>query len=553
MTHAASRRSGDRPFGNLFATRSPAVGTRGMIATSQSLASAAGLQVLQSGGNAIDAAVTAAGVLAVVEPSMNGIGGDLFALVFDGKTKRLHGLDASGRSPAAATPAEFARRGLTEVPASGPLPVDVPGVVSGWEALLARFGTITMADALAPAISCARNGFPVAELMAAEWQAAAERLALDPAAARTFLPDGKAPRMGQLFANPHLAHSLDALARDGAAAFYTGSIAAAIAADMRARDGLLTAQDLAEHTVEWVETISTRYRGVDVHEMPPSTQGVVALEMLNILEGFDIAAMGHNSADYLHVVAEAKKIAFADRGAWLADRAFMPADRLATLMSKDYAAARRAEIDMARAGIYAPARPSIGAAAAPDFAGRDRGDTIYLSAADGHGNVVSFIQSLFGGFGAGIVAGDTGITLHNRGSGFTLAANHPNQIGPRKRPLHTLVPAMLLKEGRPWVAFGVMGGDNQAQAHAQMVMNFVDFGLHVQAAGDAPRMRHMGDTVALESGIDDSVRASLQRRGHVISDGRGNVGGYQAVLIDPRSGTLMGGSDPRKDGLAIGW
>jgi gamma-glutamyltranspeptidase/glutathione hydrolase len=524
-----------------------------MIATSQSLASAAGLHVLQAGGNAIDAAVTAAAVLAVVEPSMNGIGGDLFALVYDAKTKRLHGLDASGRSPAAATPAEFARRGLAEVPGNGPLPVDVPGVVSGWDALLARFGTMTMADALAPAIGCARDGFPVAELMAAEWQASAERLAADPAAARTFLPGGTAPVMGEVFTNPRLAHSLELLARDGAAAFYSGPIAQAIAADMRARNGLLTAQDLADHSAEWVETISTRYRGVDVHEMPPSTQGVVALEMLNILEGFDIAAMGHNSADYLHVVAEAKKIAFADRGAWLADRAFMPGDVLATLLSKDYAATRRAEIDLARAGAYASAAPPIGAAASADFAGRDRGDTIYLSAADGQGNVVSFIQSLFGSFGAGIVAGDTGITLHNRGSGFTLAAGHPNQIGPRKRPLHTLVPAMLLKDGRPWVAFGVMGGDNQAQAHAQMVMNFVDFGLHVQAAGDAPRMRHMGDTVALESGIDDAVRASLERRGHVVSAGRGNVGGYQAVLIDPQSGVLMGGSDPRKDGLAIGW
>jgi gamma-glutamyltranspeptidase/glutathione hydrolase len=551
MTDPAPRRSGDRPSGHISATRSPAVGTRGMIATSQSLASAAGLQVLQSGGNAVDAAVTAAAVLAVVEPSMNGIGGDLFALVYDAASRQLLGLDASGRAAAAATPEEFARRGLTEMPGNGPLPVTVPGVVSGWDALLSRFGTRSMAEALAPAIAFARDGFPVAELMAAEWHAAAERLAADPAAARTFLPSGRAPAMGEIFVNPRLAHSLALIARDGAAAFYTGPIAQAIAADMHSRDGLITRQDLAGHTAEWVETISTRYRGVDVHEMPPSTQGVVALEMLNILEGFDIAAMGHNSADYLHVVAEAKKIAFADRGAWLADRRHMPAAALQTLLSKDYAAARRAEIDMATARTYGAA--TLTAGVVPDFAGRDHGDTIYLSAADGHGNVVSFIQSLFAGFGAGIVAGDTGITLHNRGSGFTLAPGHPNQIGPGKRPLHTLVPAMLLKDGRPWVAFGVMGGDNQAQAHAQMVMNFVDFGLHVQAAGDAPRVRHMGDTLAVESGIDGDVRAALERRGHVISDGRGNVGGYQAVLVDPQSGVLMGGSDPRKDGLAIGW
>ncbi len=553
MTITAAQRPGDRPFGHISATRSPAVGRHGMIATSQSLASAAGLKVLQSGGNAIDAAVTAAGVLAVVEPSMNGIGGDLFALVYDATTKQIYGLDASGRAAAAATPEEFARRGLTEVPDSGPLPVDVPGVVSGWDALLTRFGTMSMAQALAPAIAYARDGFPVAELMAAEWDGAVERLAADPAAARTFLPGGKPPVMGEIFRNPRLADSLALIAERGKDAFYSGPIARAIAADMRSRDGLLTAEDFAAHTVDWVATISTTYRGVDVHEMPPSTQGVVALEMLNILEGFDIAAMGHNSADHLHAVSEAKKIAFADRGAYLADRASVPATVLATLLSKDYAAGRRRDIDMARAGTYAAGVLAGASSPALDFAGRDRGDTIYLAAADGQGNVVSFIQSLFGSFGAGIVAGDTGITLHNRGSGFTLTPGHPNQIGPRKRPLHTLVPAMLVRDGKPWVAFGVMGGDNQAQAHAQVVINLVDFGMHVQTAGDAARMRHTSEGLALESAIGADVRAELERRGHVTSDGRGAMGGFQAVLIDPRTGALLGGSDPRKDGLAIGW
>jgi gamma-glutamyltranspeptidase/glutathione hydrolase len=529
------------------------VGRHGMIATSQSLASAAGLRVLQSGGNAIDAAVTAAGVLAVVEPSMNGIGGDLFALVYDATTRQVHALDASGRAAAAATPQEFVRRGLTEMPDSGPLPVDVPGVVSGWDALLTRFGTMSMAQAVAPAIAYARDGFPVAELMAAEWKGAAERLAVDPAAARTFLPCGQAPVMGEIFRNPRLADSLALIAAHGKNAFYTGPIAQAIAADLRSRDGLLTAQDFADHTVDWVATISTNYRGVEVHEMPPSTQGFVALEMLNILEGFEIAAMGHNSADHLHAVSEAKKIAFADRGAYLADRGAVPAAALAMLLSKDYAATRRRDIDMAKAGTYAAGALPGGTASAPDFAGRDRGDTVYLTAADGQGNMVSFIQSLFGSFGAGIVAGDTGITLHNRGSGFTLTPGHPNQIGPRKRPLHTLVPAMLLKDGKPWVAFGVMGGDNQAQAHAQVVINLVDFGMHVQAAGEVARMRHMADHLALESGIGADVRAALERRGHIVGDGRGDMGGYQAVLIDPQTGALLGGSDPRKDGLAIGW
>ena len=275
--------------------------------------------------------------------------------------------------------------------------------------------------------------------------------------------------------------------------------------------------------------------------------------MLNILEGFDIAAMGHNSADHLHVVAEAKKIAFADRGAYLADRAFVPPSLLATLLSKEYAARRRQDIDMARAGRPSPRRGwTRRHPPAAEFAGRDRGDTIYLAAADGHGNVVSFIQSLFGSFGAGIVAGDTGITLHNRGSGFTLAPGHPNEVGPRKRPLHTLVPAMIVKDGRPWVAFGVMGGDNQAQAHAQVVTKLVDFGLHVQAAGDAARVRHTGEALAVESGIGDDVRRELIRRGHAVTDGRGQMGGYQAVCVDPASGALLGGSDPRKDGLAIG-
>ncbi len=543
---------GDRPAGNVLATRSPAVGRRGMIATSQSLASAAGLRVLQAGGNAIDAAVTAAGVLAVVEPSMNGIGGDLFAIVYDARTKQLHGLDASGRSAAAATPEEFARRGLTAVPAGGPLSVDVPGVVSGWDALLTRFGTISLAQALGPAIGYARDGFPVAELMAHEWHAAVPTLLADAAATTTFLPNGVPPVMGEIAANPRLATSLELIARGGADAFYAGPIARAIADDMRARDGLLTAEDLASHRVDWVETISTNYRGYDVHELPPSTQGVVALEMLNILEGFDIRAMGHNSADSLHVVSEAKKIAFADRGAYLADRRFMPHDALARLLSKDYAAARRRELDMARAGTYrAGGQPAN--AAVPDFAGRDLGDTVYLTAADGSGNVVSFIQSLFASFGAGIVAGETGITLSNRGSGFVLTPGHPNQLGPRKRPLHTLVPALVTKDGRPWLSFGVMGGDNQAQAHAQLVMNVVDFGLHVQAAGEVARMRHLGTELALESGIGAEVRAALEARGHTLCDGRGQMGGYQGIMIDPVTGVLLGGSDPRKDGLAIGY
>jgi gamma-glutamyltranspeptidase/glutathione hydrolase len=545
---------GDRPAGNVRGTRSAAVARNGMIATSQALASTAGLKVMQDGGNAIDAAITAAAVLAVVEPSMNGIGGDLLAIVWDAKSKRIHALDATGRSAYAATPDEFAKRGLTSMPGGGVLTVDVPGVVDGWHQLLTRFGTISLAKALQPAIKYARDGFPVQEIMADDWNDAAERLSQDPAAARTFLPNGVAPKHGDIFANPRLANSLELIAKGGRDAFYKGTIARAIVADMRARNGLLDERDFTEHKADWVEPIRTVYRNVDVLEMPPSTQGFVALEMLNILEGFDIKSLGHNSADYLHVVTEAKKIAFADRAAYLADRDAMPAQALATLLSKDYAARRRKEIVMEKTGSYRAATFSDGPApqGEADFTGRDLGDTIYMTAADGQGNVISLIQSLFGSFGAGIVAGDTGITLHNRGSAFNLTPGHPNRIGPHKRPLHTLVPAMILRESRPWVSFGVMGGDNQAQAHAQVVMNLVDFGMNIQEAGEAARMRHGGDSLQLESGIGDEVRKGLEARGHKLRNGRGAMGGFQGVLIDPRTGVLMGGSDPRKDGVAIG-
>ena len=514
-----------------------------MIATSQTLASAAGLRVLQEGGNAIDAAVTAAAVLAVVEPSMNGIGGDLLAIVYDANTKKAYGLDSTGRSAYAATPEAYARH--TEMPARGVLTIDVPGVIEGWHQLLTRFGTISLASAMAPGIAFARDGFPVAELMANEWKENLETLSADAATAATFLPQGKPMQHGDIFTNPRLARTLEVIAKEGRDAFYKGSIASAIVADIKQRNGLLEMRDFADHQSDWVDPISVDYRGYDVLEMPPSTQGFVALEMLNIMEGFDIRKLGHNSADYLHVVTEAKRIAFADRGAFLADRDHMRKGLLTTLLSKDYAAERRKDIDVHTAAkAYGQAR---------EFTGQDRGDTIYLTAADGNGNVISFIQSLFGSFGAGFVAGETGVTLQNRGAGFTLTPGHPNQIGPHKRPLHTLVPAMITKDGKPWVSFGVMGGDNQAQAHAQMVANLVDFGMHVQEAGDAARMRHMGEELALESGIGGDVRKALEAKGHTVRDGRGSMGGYQAICIDPRTGVLLGGSDPRKDGVAIGW
>jgi gamma-glutamyltranspeptidase/glutathione hydrolase len=544
---------GDRPAPNPRATRSVVMARNGVIATSQPLASAAGLAVLQQGGNAIDAAVTAAAVLSVVEPTMNGIGGDLFALVYDPKRKSVRALNASGRAPASATVEEFRRRGLSSIPYRGELSVSVPGVVDGWSELLAKYGTLTLDKALEPAIRYARDGYAVSEIIATQWKDQETTLAKDASAATTFLVAGRAPRAGEIFRNQKLAASLEQIAKGGADVFYRGAIAKALAADMRARKGLLTEADLAAHRSDWTEPLSTSYRGFDVLEFPPNTQGVVALEMLNILEGFDLKALGHNTGAYLHLLVEAKKIAFADRDAWLADPASTPPAALRRMLSKEYAATRRKEIDLERAAR--DYKPLALDAASPS--GDDRpqahGDTIYLTAADKDGNVVSLIQSIYESFGAGIVAGDTGIALHNRGTLFSLRPGHPNLLAPGKRPFHTLVPAMVMKDGRPWLSFGVMGGDMQPQGHVQVLLNMIDFGMNVQEAGEAPRFRHTATGLALESAITPEARFGLDARGHRIVSSVGAFGGFQGILIDPKTGVMMAGSDPRKDGLAIGW
>lgn len=544
---------GDRPANNPHATRSVVLARNGIIATSQPLASAAGLRVLMDGGNAIDAAVTAAAVLAVVEPTMNGIGGDLFAIVYDAKTRTVRALNASGRAPAAATPDEFARRGLPSIPYRGELSVSVPGVVDGWSELLTRHGTRTMAEALQPAIGYARDGFAVSEIISYQWKAQEATLARDTAAAATFLPGGHAPVAGDVFRNPNLATSLEQIAKGGRDAFYRGAIAQAIATDMRARNGLVTAADLAAHTSDWIEPISTSYRGYDVLELPPNTQGVVALEMLNILEQFDLKALGHNSAEYLHLLVEAKRIAFADRDAWLADAPAVPPDALKRMLSKDYAAQRAREIDRTRAAASYQALKLDGSSFAPEEHPEAHGDTIYLTVADRDGNVVSLIQSVYEAFGAGIVAGDTGITLHNRGSLFSLKPGHPNLLAPGKRPFHTLVPAMVMKDKLPWLSFGVMGGDMQPQGHVQVLLNLIDFGMNVQEAGEAPRFRHSNAGLALESNIPAEARAALEQRGHKPIRSFGAFGGFQGILFDRARGVMTGGSDPRKDGLAIGY
>ncbi|HMC77919.1 MAG TPA: gamma-glutamyltransferase [Vicinamibacterales bacterium] len=546
--------AGDRPAGNTRGTRSVVMARNGAIATSQPLATAAGLRVLQSGGNAIDAAVTAAAVLAVVEPTMNGAGGDLFAIVYSAKDKKIHGLNASGRAPAAATPEEFKKRNIQRLPLRGELSVSVPGVVDGWSELLAKHGTRSLAQALEPAIKYARDGYAVSEIIADQWKSVETLLAKDPNAASTFLINGKTPAPGDVFKNPKLAASLELIAKGGRDVFYKGVIARAIAEDMHARKGLLTEKDLADHHADWVDPLSTTYRGYQVLELPPNTQGIAALEMLNIMEGFDLKSLGHNSAAYLHTMVEAKRIAFADRGAWLGDAGSTPAKAVERMLSKDYAAERRKEIHADKAATDYKAL-TIDGRTTPEGGDEPigRGDTIYLTAADSEGNVISLIQSLYETFGSGIVAGDTGIVLHNRANLFSLTPGHPNLIGPGKRPFHTLIPAMVMKDGTPWLSFGVMGGDMQAQGHAQVLANLIDFGMNIQEAGEAPRFRHSGAGLALESAFSADARAGLTSRGHRLITSTGVWGGFQGILIDPKTRVLMAGSDPRKDGMAAGW
>jgi gamma-glutamyltranspeptidase / glutathione hydrolase len=546
MNTSGSVVPGDRPYGNRHGTRSVAVGRRGMIATSQPLASSAGLDVLRRGGNAVDAAVTAAAVLSVVEPTMTGIGGDLFAIVHDGRTGRLRGLNASGWTGRAAGCDRLLQVGHSRVPSRGPLSVTVPGAVDGWSELLARHGTVTLAEALAPAIGYASDGFPVCEIVAGQWQGVAPVLAQEPEAAAVFLPGGRAPRAGEVFRNAGLARALETIGTGGRDAFYRGPIAKAICRHLDSRAGLVDEEDFAAYRAEWVEPLRSTYRGCDVFELPPNTQGFVVLEMLNILEGYDLRSLGHNSADCLHLLIEAKRLAFADRDRFLADPGHVDSSVLATLVSKDYAAERRRSITLSRAAEKVDAGMS---AAPPSGAG----DTVYLTAVDGSGLAVSLIQSLFESFGSAVVPPGTGIVLQNRGSLFVLDPRHPNALGPGKRPLHTLIPAMVLRDGRFWLSFGVMGGDLQPQGHAQVLLNLIDFGMTIQEAGEAARIRHSAEGVAVESGVSDEARAGLAAWGHHVIESRGVFGGFQGIQIDPESGVLMGGSDPRKDGLAIGY
>ncbi|MDP5169995.1 MAG: gamma-glutamyltransferase [Bacteroidia bacterium] len=542
----------DRVTGLPFATRSEVIARHGMAATSQPLATQVALDILKKGGSAVDAAIAANAMLGLVEPTGNGVGGDLFAIVWDANTKQLYGLNASGRSPKSLTLSYFLENGYTSIPASGPLPVSVPGAVDGWFELHGKFGKLPMTELLAPAIGYAREGFPVSELIAYYLQGSARIYKTWPNFADTWMPGGQAPAKGDVFANPRLANTLELIANGGRDAFYKGVIADKIDAHMKSIDGFLSKEDLAAHTSEWVDPVSVNYRGYDVWELPPNGQGIAALQMLQILEGYDIAAMGFGSAEYIHTFTEAKKLAFADRLKFYADMDFadVPVD---WLISDDYAAERRAMINQNRAMRSVPAGQL-----------KD-GDTIYLTVADEDGNMVSLIQSNYRGMGSGVVPGDLGFMLQDRGELFSLEEGHANVYEPGKRPFHTIIPAFITKDGEPFMSFGVMGGGMQPQGHAQIVINMIDFGMNVQEAGDAPRIYHVGGdeynepamsdggTLNLESGIDYEVIRKLRMMGHTIGYSIGGYGGYQAIMWDKDRKVYFGASESRKDGQAAGY
>lgn len=561
LTYPLCAHAGDRITGRPGTTRSEVIAQNGIAATSHPLATQVAIDILKQGGSAVDAAIAANAALGLMEPTGNGIGGDLFAIVWHQKSNKLFGLNASGRSPQGLTRKYLEDRGYTHIPKFGPLPVSVPGCVDGWFELHKRFGNIPMEKVLQPAIQYAKTGFPITELIAYYWNRAQPVFDQYPGFKETFLIDGKSPKCGEIFKNPALARTLEIIATDGRDAFYRGEIADRIDRFCRRVGCFLRKSDLADHKSEWIDPVSTTYRGYTVWELPPNGQGIAALQMLNILESYNLAALDHNSADYLHLLLEAKKLAFEDRARFYADPDFakLPID---TLISKPYAENRRQLIDMSRAARSYP--PGDLDWQAIDAKLRDT-DTIYLTVADKDRNMVSLIQSNFRGFGSGLCPDGLGFCLQNRGELFTLEDNHPNTYEPGKRPFHTIIPAFVTKDGRPWLSFGVMGGDMQPQGHVQILCNIIDFGMNVQEAGDAARFYHGGSSsptgrtmndggvVALESGIGYGVRRELERRGHRIEFISGPFGGYQAILYDAENDVYRAASESRKDGQASGY
>jgi gamma-glutamyltranspeptidase/glutathione hydrolase len=527
------------------AQRSVVMGTHGMAASSQHLATLSGYRVLAGGGNAVDAAVAMASTLSVVEPYSIGLGGDAFALIYLAGEKKLVGMNGSGRAPDRAHLEWFAEQGIKEIPERGILSVTVPGALHGWAQAVERYGRLSLSEVFGDAMEYAENGFPVTEIISGEWKYLEETLLLSGCSSNAYLAHGKAPEPGQVFINRDLARTYQKIVREGVGIFYEGEICDAIIKTSGRCGGLFSERDFRDHQTAWVEPLSTDYRGYRICELPPNGQGLTVLEMLNILEGYDLRDLGRQDAEYLHLLIEAKKAAFHDRDRFIADPEFetIPTDRL---LSKEYALEVRKRIDRHRAS------------SPPLFCSTAAGsDTAYMTAVDGERNACSFISSLFMGFGSGIVVEGTGIVLQNRGKSFSLDPGHVNRIAPRKRPMHTIIPGMVLKDGEFLMSFGVMGGDMQPQGHVQFLVNVLDFGMNLQEAIDTSRIRHLhGMEVYAEDGIPDGILSELARKGHRIIRDRSpvnQVGGGQAICLDPARGVLLGGSDRRKDGCAIGY
>ncbi len=544
--------SQDRITGELFSTRSEIIAENGMVATSHPLATQIGIDILKKGGNAVDAAIAANAAIGLMEPTGNGIGGDLFAIIWIEKNKKLYGLNASGRSPKNLKLEYFKNNGFSKIPAYGPLPVSVPGCVDGWFEMHEKFGSLNMKQILKPAINYAENGFPVSELVSYYLGISAKNFGKYPNFNETYLINGFSPKKGQIFKNKDLANTLRIISDKGRSGFYEGEIAKIMSDFIIDQGGFLSYEDLKNHKSDWIQPVSTNYRGYDVWELPPNGQGIAALQMLNLLENFDIKSMGFGSAEYIHHFIEAKKIAFADRAKYYADMDFneIPVDYL---ISKEYANKRLHEINPTRAARSVKAGEI------------ENGDTIYLTVADKDGNMVSLIQSNYRGMGSGMVPPGLGFMLQDRGELFSLDEDHYNVYEPEKRPFHTIIPAFITKNNKPYISFGLMGGAMQPQGHAQIVINLIDFGMNLQEAGDAPRIRHVsnqqptggemfdGGELSLESGFDYKEIRKLMKYGHKVIFSLGSFGGYQAIMYDDELGVYFGASESRKDGSAMGY
>ena len=547
----------DRPLGRAFATRSEVMAQNGMACTSHPLATQAAIDILRKGGSAVDAAIAANAVLGVVEPHVNGIGGDLYAIVYEAKTGKLHGLNGSGRSPYSLTLDTLKKRGIKFLPPLGNLSINVPGCVDAWFTLHGKFGKKKMTDVLSYAIQYAREGYGVADEASTAFNRFANTFKNYPDALAIFTPNGKTPKRGDIRKNPALANTLTRLANEGRDVYYKGAIARTIDSFFKKQGGFLSYEDLAAHNSDWITPVSINYRGYDVFELPPNGQGICALQMLNILEGFDFSKVQYGSPEHVHLFVEAKKLAFEDRAKFYADSAYMQPGIIPKLLSKKYADERRKLINLDRAAVTVDAgNPNL-----------KEGDTIYLTVADGEGNMVSLIQSNYRGFGSGMAIESLGFMFQDRGQLFTLEENQPNTYAPHKRPFHTIIPAFVMKDGKPWMSFGVMGGSFQPLGHTEILMNMIDFGMNAQEAGDAPRIDHSGSseptgekfergggTVYLESGFSFETIRALMYKGHKIGwQSPGAYGGYQAIRYDAATKMYFGASESRKDGGSAGY